>query len=246
MRFFSEKEKLIIKQLVIEASNTWMYLPVNLFNDIFSGKNVGFDGNNMELVFPYDGNSTPPEKEIFPIYNEILERSLLIDYLEKQGLIFFVPPSSTTNDLKTIGNVSRLGRISMEIDKTIGIILLRTLTHTVHVSETLKDYVHCDFRSLEEQALGEAKTQTKLSQKQTCYSLITVLLALIAIILSIFQSCKNNCIMSSKGNDSTSISLPTNAMLNNGQNELDSSVNTTKNTYDIKAKVYDSTVNNNQ
>ena len=70
--------------------------------------------------------------------------------------------------------------------------------------------------------------------------------ALIAIILSIFQSCKNNCIMSSKGNDSTSISLPTNAMLNNGQNELDSSVNTTKNTYDIKAKVYDSTVNNNQ
>ncbi len=228
MRLFSQKEQLIINQLVIESSNTWMYLPVNLFNDIFSSKNVGFDGNNMELVFPYDANGTPPEKEIFPIYNEILERSLLIDYLEKQGLIFLVPPSSTVNDPKTIGNVIRLDRISMKIDESIGIILLRSLTHTIHVSETLKDYVRCGFKSLEEQALIETKTQTKLSQKQTKNSFITIILALIAIIISTFQTCNNNSYISSKANDSTSISLPTNAMLNNGQNELDSSVNTTK------------------
>ena len=126
MRLFSEKEKQIILQLLDQSSRTNTYLPINVFDDIFNGLDVGFYGSGpMEFIFPYDANGIPSADRMISIYNEILERALLIDYLEKDGLIYIVPSSTSVNRLTEIGNVSRLDRVAMSIDNSIGEILLR-------------------------------------------------------------------------------------------------------------------------
>lgn len=245
MRLFNQNEKKIIQQLVDGSTKSLMYLPINVFNDILQGKNVGFIGESpMELVFPYNKDEIPSTDELLTIYNEVLERALLIDYLEKEGLIYIIPTSSFAHECTTIGNVSKLKRITMQIDKTVGEILLKCINRPMYVSETLKDYVNSGFKSLEEQALEEAKKQTELSRiqteqtfKQTKYGYWAVILAFIALTISLFQTCSG----SYNEPKSTEVTVPINAILNYMQNNLDSKLNATiNNTAEIKAKLCDS------
>ena len=203
----------------------------------FNGRNVGFYGNNpMELVFPNNANGVPQTEELLSIYNEILERALLIDYLEKEGLIYIVPTSTSVNELTKIGNVSLLNRISMQIDPIIGEILLKCMNRPMYVSETLKDYVQSGFKSLEEQALDETK-------KQSRYSFYAVVLAIMTIIISLFQNCGRHVNTNHIANDSTSVIVPINAILNYMHTNLDAKVETTmKNTAEINAKLSDSII----
>lgn len=67
----------------------------------------------------------------------------------------------------------------------------------VFVTQTLRDLVRNDFKSLEEQTLEEAKAQTDLAQaslseakKQTCRSLGAVIVAVVGIIVSV---CLSKC-----------------------------------------------------
>lgn len=237
MRLFNEREKRIIRQLVEGSSVTEMYLPINVFDDIFNGRNVGFFGEGtMELVFPYNAKGEPSIEDTIPIYNEILERVLLIDYLDKEGLVYIVPTSTSVNKLTRIGNVSKLNRITMLIDPTIGEILLRCMNRPLYVSETLIDYVRNGFKSLEEQAFDESK-------KQTRYSSIAIFLAMITIIISLFQSCCSTYYTRCDSNDTATLEIPINAMLNYMQNDLDLKLNTTmNNTVEINAKLRDSVI----
>jgi len=237
MRLFNQNEKRIIQQLVDGASCSLMYLPINVFDDIFNGRNIGFYGGNpMELIFPYNANGIPRTEELLSIYNEVLERVLLIDYLEKDGLIYIVPTSTSVNELTEIGNISRFNRITMQIDSTVGEILIRCMNRPMYVSETLKDYVQSGFKSLEEQALDETKKQTK-------YSYWAVVLAIIAIIISLFQTCGSRSNNEHIVNDSTNWSAPLNAILDYMQNNLDAKLEATmNNTAETNAKLADSIV----
>ena len=215
MRLFSVKEKQIIQQLLDQSSRTNTYLPINVFNDIFNGLDVGFYGSGpMEFIFPYDANGIPSADRMISIYNEILERALLIDYLEKDGLIYIVPSSTSVNRMTTIGNVSRLNRVAMSIDNSIGEILLRCMNSPIYISETLKDYVRSGFMSLEEQALSETKKQTK-------YSYWAVVLAVLAIIISLIQTCSGSFSNNKDASDTTNIIVPLNGILYYMQNNLD-------------------------
>lgn len=231
MRLFNLKEKNIILQLVNETANSLAYLPINVFNDIFLSRDVGFIGEStMELVFPNTENHST--NEFLTIYNDVLERVLLIDYLEKEGLIYIIPASTSDYELKTIGNVIKLNRIAMQIDQSIGEILLKCINRPVYVSETLKDYVNNGFKSLEDLALEETKKQTK-------YSFYAVILALFAIIISMFQMCKESC----DETKSEEIVVPLNGILNYMQNNLNNKLDATiNNTTEIKAKLCDSIV----
>ena len=163
MRLFSQKEKRIIRQLVVESSNSTIYLPINAFNDIFVSRDIGFDSTTeMDLVFPYNATGIPSHEELIAVYNDVLERALLIDYLEKDGLVYLVPASTSVNSLTTVGNVVRLNRISMQIDSSIGDILLKCMNRPLYVSETLKQYVESDFKSLEELSLDESKNKRSI------------------------------------------------------------------------------------
>lgn len=206
MRLFNQSEKRIINQLVVDGTNSLMYLPINVFNDIFISRDIGFDSTSgMELVFPYNENGVPTPAELIPIYNEVLERALLIDYLEKEGLVYIVPASSSVNSLTHVGNVVRLNRVSMQINPSIGNILLKCMNRPLYVSETLKQYVESSFKSLEEQSLDESKKQTK-------YSYLALLLSILAIVVSLFQTCDGGSSDSITENDS--ISNSTTLMLN--------------------------------
>lgn len=231
MRLFNQNEKKIIQQLVDESAKSLMYLPINVFYDILQGRDVGFIGKSpMELVFPSNKDGIPSSDELLSIYNKVLERALLIDYLENEGLIYIVPTSTSAYERTTIGNVCKLNRITMQIDKTIGEILLKCINRPMYVSETLKDYVNSKFKSLEEQALEETRKQTK-------YSLYAVILAFIALIISLFQTCSR----SSDEAKSTEVVVPINAILNYMQNNLNSKLDgVINNTAEIKVKLCDS------
>lgn len=230
MRQLSKNEKKIVQQLVNQSKYTTMYLPINVFDDIFNGKDVGFDGGTqpMMLIFPYNQNGNPSSEELLVIYNEILERALLIDYLVKEGLVYMVPTGSSVGDTSEIGNISRLNRVAMQIDSSVGDILLKCLNQPLYVSETLKDYVDNDFKSLEELALCESKKQTKLSW-------LAVVLALLSLILGdVLKTC--GCDNENHNSwDSTKIEVPVNSILNYMQNNLDGKLEgIMKNTAEIK------------
>lgn len=237
MRLFNQNEKRIINQLVVDGTNSSMYLPINVFNDIFISRDIGFDSTSgMDLVFPYNANGAPTPDDMIPIYNEVLERALLIDYLEKEGLIYIVPASSSVNSLTHVGNIARLNRVSMQINPLIGNILLKCMNRPLYVSETLKQYVNCGFKSLEEQSLDESK-------KQTEYSYWALLLSILAIIISLFQTCdggsRNNTTESDSISNSTTLLL--NYMQNNIEPKLEGTMN---NTADLKVRLADTIVVN--
>lgn len=229
MRLFNSKEKTIIQQLINGTANSLVYLPINVFNDIFQSRDVGFIGDStMELVFPRIENDSINKS--LTIYNDILERVLLIDYLEKEGLIYIIPTSTSVYETKTFGNVFTLNRTVMKIDQSIGEILLKCINRPVYVSETLKDYVNNGFKSLEDLALEETKKQTK-------YSFYAVILAFVAIIISMLQMCK-------EGNSETKseeLSVPINGIFNYMQNNLNNKLDATiNNAAEIKAKLCNS------
>lgn len=249
MRLFSWNEKKIIEQLVVGATNTLEYLPINVFDDIFDRMDVGFSGKSMDLIFPYNANLSC--KDLLPIYNEVLERALLIGYLENEGLVYFVPMRISVNELTDLGNVNKTNnRVTMRIDERIGKILLKCMNDPMYVSETLRDYVNNGFKSLEEQMFEEAKEQTELAciqskeaLEQTKHSRWTVGIALITLMISIFQNCSRNNNETNFDSNSTEVVVPLNAMLNYMQNNLDGKLDATmNNTAEIKAKLCDSIV----
>lgn len=237
MRLFSQNEKRIIKQLVVESSNSTIYLPINAFNDIFVSRDIGFDSTTeMDLVFPYNATGIPSHEELIAVYNDVLERALLIDYLEKDGLVYLVPASTSVNSLTTIGNVVRLNRISMQIDSSIGDILLKCMNRPLYVSETLKQYVESDFKSLEELSLDESKKQTK-------YSYRALLLSILAIIISLFQTCGSRTESDEQNVTADTINSSANVLLNYMQNNLEPKIEgTMNNTAEIKLGMSDTLV----
>ena len=179
MRLFSEKEKQIINILLTGVENSDTYLPINAYNDIFYGKNVEFVPSKMQLVFYIPSGNTIDHHRILNIYYEILEISLLLDYLKKEGLLYQISMPSS-NPLSTIGgfNSNGLQGVTMAIDPNIGQILLDSISNPIYVSQTLKDLADNNFLSLEGRALKEAKIQTRLS-------LLAVVLSILSVILNI-------------------------------------------------------------
>ena len=238
MRLFNEKEKLIIKKLVDTSSATLIYLPINLFDDIFNGKNIGFDGNDMQLFFPHKELDNQTRDDEISIYNEILNRVLLIDYLEKEGLVYIIPPSSRVYEQTKIGNICRINTISLKIDENIGNTLLKCMNHLIYISETLRNYVNNGFKSLEEQALDQAKIQTKHSKTQTLLSTIAVIISVMGTLIASIQSCCNN-----RQNSLIveRVSLDINTMNNDVRKNIHYIDTLMENTTEIKTKLSDFT-----
>ena len=166
MRRFSKQEKIYIRELCKKAKPEKSYIPANLLYWTFHRENVAFDANTHELIF-YRPNGERENETLLSIEGKIIEATLLLDYLEKEGLIFYikdsnggldyfgVPKKSNLIDLNT--TVAKCKRVPEEIENP----LMKSMNYRVIVGQTLIDYVDNGFKTVEDLQLDEARIQSK-------------------------------------------------------------------------------------
>lgn len=236
MRKFSDKEKLVIGRLVDGASQSFTYLPINAYDDIFYRERVEFVYQpKSELRFYSQQGSLRDSDEIFKVTSDIYEISYLIDYLEKEGLIrhFSVGTGQQSNNIAGF-NKAGLTAISVELDPAVGEMLYSNLNYPIYVTQTLISLVQENFRTFEDQSLDEARIQTHQAKRQSVLSLLAVVFAMLTFLFSLFQGC-NSCSRCTVLNDSISKEMTisvmgiVNYMKNNIENKLDVTMNNTTN-----------------
>lgn len=166
MRKFSDREKEAIKRMTegVERSNS--YVLVNSYNDIFYHRKVEFhyDEDQSALVFCREKMMDISSEEILAIENDIMEVSLLIDYLMKNGLIYLIkdtPGQKKQRDIANFDNTNLPQSIQKTLDQKVASILYESMNHRIFVGYTLKDYVTNGFKTIEDLALEEAQHQTQ-------------------------------------------------------------------------------------
>ena len=99
-------------------------------------------------------------KSIISVCNKIYEVSFLIDYLSDNGLVRKIFHDNEKDFRWNDGNdYAELGLKSFQykIDDSVASVLIECINCPVYVSQTLKDLVDNNFKSLDETALDEAK-----------------------------------------------------------------------------------------
>ena len=219
MRKFSEREQRAIHRMIEGTANSYSYVLINIYNDIYFSRNVEFryGKDKSDLVFYRADINHISHDELLEIENEIMEISLLISYLQANGLIYLIERTSV-NELDSVGGFIKDGLtpISMEIDSNIARILHDSLNHRVFVGYTLRELAANDFMSIEERTLveakpqtqethnmvgeakrqadaaneqaAEAKQQTMIAQKQTKLSYCALILSILSVIISVGAS----------------------------------------------------------
>lgn len=219
MRKFSEREQHAIQRMIDGTASSYSYVLVNIYNDIYFSRNVEFryGKDKSHLVFYRADINQVSHDELLEIENEIMEISLLISYLQTNGLIYLVENTSV-NEQDSAGGFLKDGLIdiSMELDSNIARILYDSLNHRVFVGYTLRELAANCFMSIEERTLveakaqtqethnmvgeakrqaeaaseqaAEAKLQTQVAKRQTWLSLTALLLSFVSIIISVFSS----------------------------------------------------------
>lgn len=219
MRKFSEREQRAIQRMIDGTANSYSYVLINIYNDIYYSRNVEFcyGKDKSDLVFYRADINQVSHDELLEIENEIMEISLLISYLQANGLIYLIENTSV-NELDSVGGFIKDGLtpISMEIDSNIARILHDSLNHRVFVGYTLRELAVNDFMSIEERTLVEAKAQTQethnmvgeakrqadaaneqateakqqtmIAQKQTKLSYCALILSILSVIISVCAS----------------------------------------------------------
>lgn len=168
MRKFSEREKRAIQRMIDGTANSYSYVLINIYNDIYYSRNVEFryGKDKSDLVFYRADINQVSHDELLEIENEIMEISLLISYLQANGLIYLIENTSV-NQLDSVGGFIKDGLtpISKEIDSNIARILHDSLNHRVFAGYTLRELAANGFMSIEERTLVEATAQTQETQK---------------------------------------------------------------------------------
>ncbi len=241
MRRFSYEENQVISMLITHTAGTQPFLPINLFNDIFQTGTVGFDCKQSLLFFQMQYGQAPNIEYMMDVYNKLLEKTMLLEYLQSEGLVYIVHMATTTNSLYTTGTIGKPSQtVQYPVDKSISQALFQYMNEPIYVGETLKAYVETGFKSLEDLSLQEAQKQTSESRKQTFLSFLAVAISLVALMLSLMQNGQNDfqgdryCI--ENDNDSRTLNIPVGVMLNNIEGKLDATMN---NTAEIHAKLCD-------
>lgn len=241
MRRFSNEEKQIISQLVEHTKGVQPFLPINLFNDIFQIGTIGFDCQQSLLYFSMQNGQIPNVDYMTLVYNMLLEKVMLLEYLQNEGLVYLVHMATTTNTLYTTGTISTTQQpVQYPVDQSISQALFHYMNDPIYVGETLKALVESGFKSFEDLSLEEAQKQTSQSRRQTFLSLAAVILSLVAILSSQWQSQDSGipaeplCI--EYDNDTTTYNIPIGVMLNKIEGKLEATMN---NTAEIHAKLCD-------
>ena len=163
MRSFSEKEKNYISRICEATRNPRdSFFPVNLLFDYLYNNNACYITGTNYLEFDRNVGDVIVS-ELIAIENTILELTLLLEYLEKNGLLVYVKDQSAQKGA-VIGKVIKGG-----IKKITAPIITEQLTKAssfrIVVGQTLRDLVTNDFKTNEDLMLEAAKEQSKLAQR---------------------------------------------------------------------------------
>lgn len=228
MRKFSELEKNYIQELVKNSNNPEENLPIKILDKLFQENFIEFNGNdasNPYLLFwcKQEDFSENKVKAIISVCNKIYEVSFLIDYLSDNGLARKISYNKE-KDLKwNDGNdYAELGLKSFQckIDDSVASVLIECINCSVYVSQTLKDLVDNNFKSLDEKALDEAKKQTKLAKCTALFALITIIVSIFLTKCSVSLDENQNLFRKPINVIDTSLSNILNDSLNVHMNEM--------------------------
>lgn len=170
----------------------------NAYNDLFYNEKVEYRSiNGGRLVFYKRSLDDFDISEILKVESKVLEISLLLGHLEKEGFIYLIEDWSSNEPLQEIGGFIKENLIPIEkqLDSNINNILSRSLNHRIFVNQSLKDLVKSDFKTVEDIALensykqiGCAQQQTEIAQKQTRLAFFALILSIISMTISIFRA----------------------------------------------------------
>jgi hypothetical protein len=186
MRRFSLTEQKVIRRLVDDARQSLDYVLANAYNDVFYQRRVKY--SNGELVFYLeDTNTLSDVDDILSVEKEIIDISILIDYLIKNRYIIIIEDPSGADPLKEIGGflTDGLTPVGKKIDTNVAKILDNAMNHRAFVSEDLVQLVQNNFKTVEDMALDEARKQTNYSRKSVIFAIIAAVLSVIIPILSV-------------------------------------------------------------
>jgi hypothetical protein len=198
VRKFSPAEQGYIKTLCEATENRRVsYRPINLLKQILIDNNISYTVGSDTLDFHWNGKIDTGE--IISIENFILELALLLDYLEKNGLIKYIEEQNKEVGIKTITVGNPVVENKLVASKTIDPIIMSQLskaaTYRVFVSQPLRELYKNDFKSIEEMTLEESKEQTqyayttlKKAKCQTKYASWTLFIAIITPFLTCMLS----------------------------------------------------------
>lgn len=166
MRRFSEREKLAIKKMTDGTTGSYSYVLVNSYDDIFFYRKVEFhyDEEQSVLAFYKEKPQDISSDNILEIENEILEVSLLIDYLRSNGLIYLIEDSKKEKPKRDIANFDKQNypyEITKELDQKVATELYQSMNHRIFVGQTLKDYVANGFKTIEDLTFEEVRHQAE-------------------------------------------------------------------------------------
>ena len=190
MRKFTSKEKSYLSKLCENAKPSAGYLAANLFKGIFQRRGIGYVTDSHKLSFYRQGGDID-ESKIIEITDKIIEVSLLLDYLEREGMIAYVQdtrpmPSGIGIQEKEELHNSGLVEITKDLSPEAEAQLLKALKHRVIAGQTLQEYVANGYQSYEDLQLAEAKKIAKWA-RYSFFAIIAALL-LMALLPLIMQS----------------------------------------------------------
>ncbi len=163
MRRFSDREKDYISRLCEATRNPRnSFLPINLLNNYLYSIGVGYTTGSDILVFDREVDDVIPS-EIIAIENTVIELALLLDYLEKNGLIKYVEDQPAEGGI-IIGKRIE-GRIHKETAPIVTEQLTKASSYRIVVGETLRDLVINNFKTSEDKTLEAALQQGELAQR---------------------------------------------------------------------------------
>ncbi len=197
MRRFSKQEKKYIEELCDNAKPGKSYIPANLLYWTFHEENVAFDATTREFIF-YRPKEENDNTALLSIEGKIIEATLLLDYLEKEGLIFYIKDSNggldyfgvpkKSNLIDTNTTVAKCKQVPEGIEGP----LMKSMNHRVIVGQTLIDYVENGFKTMEDLQLEEARIQSKTAieslkeaKKQTWWSIGALIVAVVTMFVTI-------------------------------------------------------------
>ena len=227
------------------TSQSFTYLAINAYCDIFYRKKVEFVYQPSSVLnFYFQQPNIRTDAEVFSVTSEIYEISYLIDHLEKEGLIHHLTVgTSSGGSLNSISGFDKTGlsSILVTLDPVVGKMIFDNLNYPIYVTQTLRELVVNNFKTLEEQSLDEAQQQTSEAKKQSRLSFIAVLLALLTFLFSLLQGCKGCTNGGVHNEDSSSeITLPITGILNYFKNNIEGKLDATmNNTADIRLMLQD-------
>ena len=237
MRKFSELEKSYIQELVKNSNNSVENFPIKILDKWFQKNFIEFDGSDVSnpyLLFWYrqEDVSENKIKSIISVCNKIYEVSFLIDYLSENGLVRKIFYSKEKDLRWNDGNdYAELGFKSSQykIDDNVASTLVECINCSVYVSQTLKDLVDNNFKSIEELTYDEAVKQTKWAKKTFWLAFMTMIFSVLFSKCSVSLDENQNLFRKPINVIDTSLSNILNDSLNVHMNEMKNLVSEIRN-----------------